>query len=142
MNKNIADIVIAAILIAVWLLPLLIGARVFRRKGYSPTWMWIGTLLCVVCAVFYALLVHELKWLGILPFVGLIALSVALILRPRPKALEAFSADKPAQAAAAYGRYQTGMRQLGNGLIVLGYSITVTSSYVCPCHSPAPCLRW
>ena len=87
-----------ATLLVVWLAPLIAAAFIFRRKGYSPHWTWFG----------------------IVPFVGLIVLVIAIFLGPRAKSVEMSSqAVEPQGSIAATNAYRKGMKELGRGLIVL-----------------------
>jgi hypothetical protein len=107
------------VLVVFWLVPILLGAWMLQRKGYSPRWMLFG----------------------ILPIVGWLVLLVAVLLAVRPETPEASSIleggqnwqeDEPVsqegeqamqvreQVSVAFAQYEKGMKELGNGLIVLG----------------------
>jgi hypothetical protein len=118
-NRLLAALIPLVVPVVFWLVPILLGAWMLQRKGYSPRWMLFG----------------------ILPIVGWLVLLVAVLLAVRPETPEVSSIleggqnwqeDEPVsqegeqamqvreQVSVAFAQYEKGMKELGNGLIVLG----------------------
>jgi len=97
MNDDRGALIGLGILAIIWIAPIPVGMWIFRRKGYSHHWAWFG----------------------ILPFVGLVVLLVACLLAPRLKPAGTQGGESAERVAAAWAQYRKGMKELGNGLILL-----------------------
>lgn len=103
-NRLLGALIPFVVPVVFWLVPILLGASMLQRKGYSPRWMLFG----------------------ILPIVGWLVLLVAVLLAVRPETPEVSGIQKGEQdlqegeqASVAFAQYEKGMKELGNGLIVL-----------------------
>jgi hypothetical protein len=105
LNRLLGILIPLVFLVVFWLVPILLGASILKRKGYSLRWVLFG----------------------ILPIVAWLVLLVAVLLAVRPETTGASSIQKGEQgwqegdlASLAFAQYEKGMKELGNGLIVLG----------------------
>ena len=110
MTEETWGIVLTAVVLGVWIVPIPISAWVFSKKCYSSHWSWLGLVGLVV------------------PCASVIVLAIALLLPKQSEGEPKAPLELGVDANLSRSQYQKGMRDLGNGMIGLGVLQTLASA--------------